>query len=203
MVSPRSNFVVWPSRSEPKAGHSTSLPSRNDCAAVDRSRALPPKGKAAAESRQSGSRARARRSALPGHTGTSAQRVRNGTRQPLGDDKKRRSSTPSVLFRSRAGYRLRPIRTVQRNGRLRQVNGWAAVTGQKIRYAYPAFGGTRDHRLVQIMKRINSFSLLLGSVQDFEVDELPAPEEEWRNDVIDAAKIRLRKAGRQLATRGF
>jgi len=53
------------------------------------------------------------------------------------------------------------------------------------------------------MKRINSFSLLLGSVQDFEVDELPAPEEEWRNDVIDAAKIRLRKAGRQLATRGF
>src|SRR5207302_7675915 len=46
-----------------------------------------------------------------------------------------------------------PIRTVQRNGRLRRVNSWAAATGQPIRYAYPAFCGTRDHRLVQIMKK--------------------------------------------------
>ena len=32
-----------------------------------------------------------------------------------------------------------PIRTVQRNGRLRRVNSWAAATGQPILYAYPAF----------------------------------------------------------------
>ena len=38
-----------------------------------------------------------------------------------------------------------PIRTVQRNGRLRRVSGWAATTNQKIRYAYPAFAGTRDY----------------------------------------------------------
>ena len=66
-----------------------------------------------------------------------------------------------------------PIRTVQRNGRLRRVNSWAAATCQPIKYAYPAFHGTRDHRLVQIMKkRIDSFSLLLGGVQDFDVEEV-------------------------------
>jgi len=32
-----------------------------------------------------------------------------------------------------------PIRTVQRNGRLRRVNSWAAATGRPILYAYPAF----------------------------------------------------------------
>jgi superfamily II DNA/RNA helicase len=85
-----------------------------------------------------------------------------------------------------------PIRTVQRNGRLRRVNSWAAVTGQPICYAYPAFRGTRDHRLVQIMKkRIDSFSLLLGGVQDFDVEEIVGSEEEWRNQVIALAKARL------------
>src|SRR5207249_1648295 len=54
-----------------------------------------------------------------------------------------------------------PIRTMQRNGRIRRVNSWAAATGRPILYAYPAFRGTRDYRLVQIMKkRIDSFSLL-------------------------------------------
>ncbi len=95
-----------------------------------------------------------------------------------------------------------PIRTVQRNGRLRRVNSWAAATGQPIRYAYPAFGGTRDHRLVQMMKkRIGSFSLLLGGVQDFDVEEVVDSEEKWRNDVIVTAKSRLAKAGGQLSAR--
>ena len=90
-----------------------------------------------------------------------------------------------------------PIRTVQRNGRLRRVNSWAAVTSQNIRYAYPAFQGTRDHRLVQIMKkRINSFSLLLGGVQDFDVDDVAVPEEAWRNQVVTLAKDQLASAGR-------
>lgn len=95
-----------------------------------------------------------------------------------------------------------PIRTVQRNGRLRRVNSWAAVTGQPIRYAYPAFRGTRDHRLVQIMKkRIDSFSLLLGGVQDFDVEEVVGSDEEWRNRVIAVAKERLAAAGGQLRAR--
>lgn len=95
-----------------------------------------------------------------------------------------------------------PIRPVQRNGQLRRVNGWAAVTGQPIRYAYPAIRGTRDYRLVQIIKkRIDSFSLLLGGVQDFEIDSVAGSGERWRNEVIKIAKDRLRKAGRQLRAR--
>jgi hypothetical protein len=95
-----------------------------------------------------------------------------------------------------------PIRTVQRNGRLRRVNSWAAVTAQPILYAYPAFGGTRDQRLVQIMKnRIDSFSLLLGGVQDFDVDQVVASEEKWRNDVIARAKARLAVTGGRLRAR--
>lgn len=95
-----------------------------------------------------------------------------------------------------------PIRTVQRNGRLRRVNSWAAASGRPICYAYPAFSGTRDHRLVQIMKRrIDSFSLLMGGVQDFEVEEIIGSEEMWRNQVIGLAKSRLAAAGRQLRAR--
>ena len=91
---------------------------------------------------------------------------------------------------------------MQRNGRLRRVNSWTAATGQPIRYAYPAFRGTRDHRLVQIMKkRIDSFSLLLGGVQDFDVEEVLESEEKWRNDVIAIAKERLATAGGQLRAR--
>jgi hypothetical protein len=36
------------------------------------------------------------------------------------------------------------VRTLQRNGRVRRVDSWAALTGRPIRYAYPTFGGTRD-----------------------------------------------------------
>jgi ERCC4-related helicase len=95
-----------------------------------------------------------------------------------------------------------PIRTVQRNGRLRRVNSWAAATGQPIKFAYPAFQGTRDHRLVRIMKkRIDSFSLLLGGVQDFDLENVDDADEKWRNDVIALAKSRLAKVGGQLRAR--
>ncbi len=95
-----------------------------------------------------------------------------------------------------------PIRTVQRNGRLRRVNGWAAMIGREIRYAYPAFGGTRDYRLVQIMKRrIDSFSLLLGGVQDIAVDDVVNADESWRNQVIRLAKKRLANVSRKLVAR--
>jgi len=95
-----------------------------------------------------------------------------------------------------------PIRTVQRNGRLRRVDSWAAVLGEPILYAYPAFRGTRDHRLVGIMKkRIDSFSLLLGGVQDFDVEEIRDSEERWRNAVIARAKEKLGQLGSRLHAR--
>jgi len=95
-----------------------------------------------------------------------------------------------------------PIRTVQRNGRIRRVNSWAALTGQKIRYAYPAFGGTRDQRLVEIMKkRVATFSLLLGGVQDFDIDLTSAADEVWRSEVIHQAKGKLKQEGGKLCAR--
>lgn len=87
-----------------------------------------------------------------------------------------------------------PIRTVQRNGRLRRVNGWAATAKEKLLYAYPAFPGTRDQRLVQIMKkRVDNFSILLGGVMDIELDEMAEDPERWRNAVIEHAKASLRR----------
>jgi len=92
-----------------------------------------------------------------------------------------------------------PIRTVQRNGRLRRVNGWGAIIGEPIRYADPAFRGTRDHRLVQIMKkRLDSFSLLLGGVQDFDPDITEDSAEDWRMRVVQIAKRQLTAVGKKL-----
>ena len=66
-------------------------------------------------------------------------------------------------------------------------------------YAYPAFRGTRDERLVQIMKeRIDSFSLLLGGVQGFDVGDVDAAGEKWRAEVIALARGRLQRAGGRL-----
>jgi hypothetical protein len=87
---------------------------------------------------------------------------------------------------------------------LRRVNCWAAVIREPIFYAYPAFRGTRDYRLVQIMKkRINNFSLLLGGVQDFDVDEIVGSEEAWRNQIVALAKKELEKAGGRLRAAHF
>lgn len=58
-----------------------------------------------------------------------------------------------------------PVRTVQRNGRLRRVQCWAARSGLPLRIAIPAFQGTRDERLVAIMHaRLKQFDLLLGGI---------------------------------------
>jgi hypothetical protein len=50
-------------------------------------------------------------------------------------------------------------------------------------------------------KRIDSFSLLLGGVQDFDVDEVDGSEERWRNEVIALAKGRLQKTAGRLRAR--
>ena len=97
-----------------------------------------------------------------------------------------------------------PIRTVQRNGRLRRVNSWAAAIGEPILYAYPAFRGTRDEKLVQIMtRRIANFSLLLGGVHDIKGEDVAGPNdaEDLRDQVIEQAKKSLAAAGGQLRAR--
>ncbi len=92
-----------------------------------------------------------------------------------------------------------PIRTVQRNGRLRRVNSWASLTGEPLKCAYPAFRGTRDHRLVQIMrKRVDSFSLLLGGVQESDPKIERASDEQWRAEVLEHARAGLAEEGRRL-----
>jgi hypothetical protein len=56
-----------------------------------------------------------------------------------------------------------PVRTLQRNGRVRRVGSWAAMTSQPICYAYPTFGGTRDEKAVGVMtQRINAFGCCLA-----------------------------------------
>ena len=91
---------------------------------------------------------------------------------------------------------------MQRNWRIRRVNSWASVTGEKIRYAYPAFGGTRDQRLVEIMKkRVATFSLLLGGVPDFDdvdLDVTGTADEDWRSAVVRQAQRQLKHAGGKL-----
>ena len=95
-----------------------------------------------------------------------------------------------------------PIRTVQRNGRIRRVNSWAAATGEPVQYAYPAFKGSRDEKLVNIVRnRLASFSLLLGGVSDFKIDEVAGSDEQWRNDVIKEAKKELQKLSGRLVAR--
>ena len=95
-----------------------------------------------------------------------------------------------------------PVRTVQRNGRLRRVRSWASVAREPIKYAFPAFGGTRDHRLVQIMKkRVDTFSLLLGGIRSFDVDTEGSSDEAWRAEVIAAARRELSRTNGRLAAR--
>jgi ERCC4-related helicase len=58
-----------------------------------------------------------------------------------------------------------PIRVVQRNGRIRRLNSWAARVEEPICVAYPFLRGTRDEKLVAIMEqRLGCFELLLGGI---------------------------------------
>ena len=50
-------------------------------------------------------------------------------------------------------------------------------------------------------KRIDSFSLLLGGVQGFEIDEVQDADEAWRSEVIRVAKSRLLSVGALLRAR--
>lgn len=91
-----------------------------------------------------------------------------------------------------------PLRTLQRNGRVRRVGSWAAMTAQPIRYAYPTFGGTRDEKAVGVMKqRINAFGLLLGGVPSLD-DDSGESEESFAEEVLRSARKNLKSLNRKL-----
>lgn len=92
-----------------------------------------------------------------------------------------------------------PIRTLQRNGRLRRVNSWAAQTGQPIRYAYPTFGGTRDEKAVGVMRqRIDAFGLLLGGVPRLDDDDMGDERQVFAEQVLREARKKLQSLNQQL-----
>jgi len=94
-----------------------------------------------------------------------------------------------------------PVRTLQRNGRIRRVGSWAALTGQPIRYAYPTFGGTRDEKAVGIMRqRISAFGLLLGGVPALN-DDYRDSEQSFAENVLWLAKEELKSLNGKLTVR--
>ncbi len=93
-----------------------------------------------------------------------------------------------------------PVRTLQRNGRVRRIGSWAALTKQPIRYAYPTFGGTRDEKAVGIMRRrIDAFGLLLGGVPILD-DEPSDNSENFADDVLKQARKKLESLNGKLCS---
>jgi ERCC4-related helicase len=91
-----------------------------------------------------------------------------------------------------------PIRTLQRNGRVRRVGSWASLTGQPIRYAYPTFGGTRDEKAADVMcQRIGAFGLLLGGVPSLDRD-VGDSQQRFANKVMEDAKSKLENLNKNL-----
>lgn len=85
-----------------------------------------------------------------------------------------------------------PVRTVQRNGRIRRVNCWAHRSGQPIRIAYPALSGTRDEKLVEIMRhRLLQFDLLLGGVRGKIDPDAQTAAPSTTEEILACAKSRL------------
>lgn len=92
-----------------------------------------------------------------------------------------------------------PTRTLQRNGRVRRVDSWAALTGRPICYAYPMFGGTRDEKAVRVMRqRINAFGLLLGGVPSLE-DESDISEQSFAEAVLHLAGKKLKSINQRVS----
>lgn len=91
-----------------------------------------------------------------------------------------------------------PVRTLQRNGRVRRVGSWAAISKQPLKYAYPTFGGTRDEKAVAIMRqRIDAFGMLLGGVPSLEADE-DVGDPSFANAVLRLAGRKLKELNRRL-----
>lgn len=94
-----------------------------------------------------------------------------------------------------------PVRTLQRNGRVRRVGSWGALTRQPILYAYPTFGGTRDERAVGVMRqRISAFGLLLGGVPTLDIDSDDG-DQSFVDKVLHLAQKDLKHLNRRLCVR--
>lgn len=93
-----------------------------------------------------------------------------------------------------------PMRTIQREGRIRRISNWASAVGQPVQYAMPAFTGTRDERVVEIMRgRLSNFGRLLGGIPSYgeEASDINADERAQRvlkraEDTLAAFNKRLR-----------
>lgn len=91
-----------------------------------------------------------------------------------------------------------PMRTLQRNGRIRRVDSWAALTKRPICIAYPSFKGTRDEQVIKVMKqRINAFGLLLGGVPSLD-DGSDSSEQSFVDAVLSHAGKKLKSLNRIL-----
>lgn len=91
-----------------------------------------------------------------------------------------------------------PVRTLQRNGRIRRVDSWAARTQRPIRYSYPTFVGTRDERAVDIMRqRIDAFGLLLGGVPSLD-EHTSDREQSFAEAVLQATRKDLEQLNGKL-----
>jgi hypothetical protein len=94
-----------------------------------------------------------------------------------------------------------PMRTIQRNGRLRRVDCWAARTGKPLVISYPVFKGTRDERLVETMQgRLTQFELLLGGIgSDIQKEASDMESRRHQDEVLDVARRRLSRRARVLS----
>lgn len=93
-----------------------------------------------------------------------------------------------------------PMRTIQRNGRLRRVDCWAARTGLPLVIGYPVFRGTRDERLVETMQsRLTQFDLLLGGIgNDVQKEASDVESRRRQEEVLDIARRKLSRRARVL-----
>jgi len=87
-----------------------------------------------------------------------------------------------------------PLSAIQRNGRLRRIDCWAARCNQPLRIGWPRFSGTRDERLVRIVRqRLEQFGLLLGGISAPADPDAHDDAENARSIALSRAKGRLRK----------
>ena len=93
-----------------------------------------------------------------------------------------------------------PMRTIQRNGRVRRVDCWAARTGKPLEIGYPVFRGTRDEQLVETMLgRLTQFDLLLGGIgSDIQKEASDMESRRRQDEVLDAARKKLSRRARVL-----
>ena len=87
-----------------------------------------------------------------------------------------------------------PLSAIQRNGRLRRIDCWAARCRQPLRIGWPRFTGTRDERLVRIVRqRLEQFGLLLGGISAPVDPDASDEAERARTTTLNRAKDRLRR----------